>query len=270
MQLNRSITEWKLTIGPIFVGAAHLSANEQTVWTAGGGSCTLIGQLLPLQAVWQVSRTSPILNRVSVCQHMVCIWTTSLTCSLSLSPPPFRMFYKIKSRNAHMKIHRQPQEDWADRRLQQQLLTQRLALSLSTKHTHTPGRNLPPPQALTPIFSSFGLDVTSRNNVDADNVLNSVSVTNSNFSAHSNASILDHSAVVTISNAGAHSNSHLIPTDSGDSGLNQSEPTSVIPFHQSWSLFGHNHDPTTFYCDPEVKESVGAETGGGKDPINWQ
>ncbi|KAJ3585563.1 hypothetical protein NHX12_014282 [Muraenolepis orangiensis] len=33
-----------------------------------------------------------------------------------------KMFYKIKSRNAHMKIHRQPQQgDWSDRRLQPQL-----------------------------------------------------------------------------------------------------------------------------------------------------
>lgn len=27
----------------------------------------------------------------------------------------FRMFYKIKSRNAHMKIHRQQQEDWREK-----------------------------------------------------------------------------------------------------------------------------------------------------------
>ncbi|XP_076022073.1 uncharacterized protein LOC143012689 isoform X2 [Genypterus blacodes] len=174
-----------------------------------------------------------------------------------------KMFYKIKSRNAHMKIHRQPQEDWADRRLQQQLLTQRLSLNLPTTQAPTPGRNLISPQALTPIFSSCGLDVTSRNNVNADNVLNAVSGLR-----HNNASSLDHSAVIAISNANAHSNS--IPIDSGDSGLSQREPTSIIPFHQSWSLFGHNHDPTTFYCEPEGKESLGAETGTGKDPINWQ
>ncbi|KAF7664268.1 hypothetical protein LDENG_00181740 [Lucifuga dentata] len=178
-----------------------------------------------------------------------------------------KMFYKIKSRNAHMKIHRQPQEDWADRRLQQQLLTQRLTLNLPTNHTPTPGRNLPPPQAPAPIFSSCGPAVTSSNNVDADHVLSSVSATNSNSIAHSDANVLHHNTRSNINTP----NSHLIPTvDSGDSGVNQREPVSVIPFHQSWSSFGHNHDPTTFYCDPEVKESLGAEAGGGKEPINWQ
>lgn len=34
---------------------------------------------------------------------------------LNLASCRFRMFYKIKSRNAHMKIHRQQQEDWRDK-----------------------------------------------------------------------------------------------------------------------------------------------------------
>ncbi|KAJ0006578.1 hypothetical protein NQD34_013851 [Periophthalmus magnuspinnatus] len=37
-----------------------------------------------------------------------------------------KMFYKIKSGNAHMKIHRQPQEDWTERKLQQQMLNRAL------------------------------------------------------------------------------------------------------------------------------------------------
>ncbi|KAK7909874.1 hypothetical protein WMY93_014558 [Mugilogobius chulae] len=41
-----------------------------------------------------------------------------------------KMFYKIKSRNAHMKIHRQPQEDWTERKLQQQILSRALNRSL--------------------------------------------------------------------------------------------------------------------------------------------
>ncbi|KAJ0055517.1 hypothetical protein NL108_005369 [Boleophthalmus pectinirostris] len=41
-----------------------------------------------------------------------------------------KMFYKIKSRNAHMKIHRQPQEDWTDRKLQQQMLNRALSRGL--------------------------------------------------------------------------------------------------------------------------------------------
>ncbi|XP_071750357.2 uncharacterized protein LOC139907758 [Centroberyx gerrardi] len=179
-----------------------------------------------------------------------------------------KMFYKIKSRNAHMKIHRQPQEDWSDRRLQHQLLTQRLALSLPANHTPSPGSNLPQPQAQAPApaFSSSGLPVPPSN--DTDNVLNSVSVTHSNSVTHSDASILDHAAAVTYSNVN-NPNPHVITNvDGGDS--NQRGPAAVVSFHQSWSSFGLGPDPATFYCDPEVKEAVGVATGGGKGPISWQ
>ncbi|XP_042368487.1 uncharacterized protein LOC121962317 [Plectropomus leopardus] len=171
-----------------------------------------------------------------------------------------KMFYKIKSRNAHMKIHRQPQEDWADRRLQHQLLTQRLALSRPTNLIPTPGSNLLPPQALT--FPSSGLAGTS--NTNADNIL--TSVTNSNTITPSNASVLDTNAVVTYSNISA-SDSHVITNiDGGDS--NQRAPTTVLPFHQSWGSFGHAPDPAAFYCNTEGKE--GAGTVAVKETINWQ
>ncbi|XP_044040661.1 uncharacterized protein LOC122870499 isoform X2 [Siniperca chuatsi] len=169
-----------------------------------------------------------------------------------------KMFYKIKSRNAHMKIHRQPQEDWTDRRLQHQLLTQRLALSHPTNLMPIPGSNLLPPQT----FSSSGLAGTPSNNSNADNVLSSVANT------PSNASVLHPTTVVTYSNIAA-SNSHVITNiDGGDS--NQREPTTVLPFHQSWGSFGHGPDPITFYCNTEGKDDVGAGTVGGKEPINWQ
>lgn len=59
-----------------------------------------------------------------------------------------KVFYKIKSRNAHMKIHRQVQEDWGDRAQQHQhLLTQRLALNLAQNLTPTLANNLLQPQA---------------------------------------------------------------------------------------------------------------------------
>ncbi|XP_073331231.1 uncharacterized protein [Pagrus major] len=172
-----------------------------------------------------------------------------------------KMFYKIKSRNAHMKIHRQPQEDWSDRRLQQQFLTQRLTLSRPTNLMPNPGSALLQPQAPARTFSSPGLPVTQSN---ADNVLNSV--TNSNGIPPSNASVLDPSTVVTYSNI-AVSNSHVITNNNGGDS-NQREPTTVLPFHQSWGSFGH--DSATFYCNTEGKDDVGAGTVGGKEPVNWQ
>ncbi|XP_059211194.1 uncharacterized protein LOC131989864 [Centropristis striata] len=171
-----------------------------------------------------------------------------------------KMFYKIKSRNAHMKIHRQPQEDWTDRRLHHQLLTQRLALSRPPNLIPTPGSNLLPPQGPALNFRPSGPAGTSSNNTNADSVLNSV--TNSNAITPTNASVLD--PVVTYSNITA-SNSHVTTNIDGS---NQREPTLVLPFHQSWGSFGH--DPTIFYCNTEGKDNVESGTVGGKEPINWQ
>ncbi|KAE8279009.1 Zinc finger protein 541 [Larimichthys crocea] len=176
-----------------------------------------------------------------------------------------KMFYKIKSRNAHMKIHRQPQEDWTDRRLQHQLLAQRLALSRTTNIIPTVGGALLPPQVPARSFSSSGLPATPSNNSNADSVLNSV--TSSNALAPSNTSVLDPSTVVAYSNI-AVSNSHVITNiDGGDS--NQREPTTVLPFHQTWGSFGHGPDPVTFYCTTEGKDDVAAGAVGGKESINW-
>ncbi|XP_067435784.1 uncharacterized protein [Thunnus thynnus] len=177
-----------------------------------------------------------------------------------------KMFYKIKSRNAHMKIHRQPQEDWTDRRLQHQLLTQRLALSHTANLMPTPGSNLLPSQTPALTFPSSGLPGTSNNNSNTDSVLNSV--TSSNAIAPSNSSVLDPSTPVTYSNISVP-NSHVIPSiDVSDS--NQRESNTVLPFHQSWGSFGHSPDPAAFYCNQEGKDTVGAQTGGVKEPINWQ
>ncbi|KAG8006234.1 hypothetical protein GBF38_005453, partial [Nibea albiflora] len=176
-----------------------------------------------------------------------------------------KMFYKIKSRNAHMKIHRQPQEDWTDRRLQHQLLAQRLALSRTTNIIPTVGATLLPPQAPSRSFSSSGLPATASNNSNADSVLNSV--TSSNALAPSSTSVLDPSTVVAYSNI-AVSNSHVITNiDGGDS--NQREATTVLPFHQSWGSFGHGPDPVTFYCTTEGKDDVAAGAVGAKESINW-
>ncbi|XP_056224345.1 uncharacterized protein LOC130164010 isoform X1 [Seriola aureovittata] len=174
-----------------------------------------------------------------------------------------KMFYKIKSRNAHMKIHRQPQEDWTDRRLQHQLLTQRLALSRTANLMSTSGSNLLPTQAPALTFPSSGLTGTSSN---ADNILNSV--TNSNAITPSNANVLDPSTAVTYGNIAA-SNSHVI-TNIGTSDSNQREPTTILPFHQSWGSFGHGPNTAAFYCNSDGKEDVGTGSVGGKEQINWQ
>ncbi|KAG7495526.1 hypothetical protein JOB18_001054 [Solea senegalensis] len=154
-----------------------------------------------------------------------------------------KMFYKIKSRNAHMKIHRQPPEDWADRRLQHQLLTQRLALSCPT--------NLLPPQTPALSFSSSsGLAGTpSSNNSNTD----TVSISPSNASVPYN----DHITV---------SNSHVIAT------INDSDPreqSSSLPFQHSWDSFGHGPSPAAFFTHTEGKEDVAGKVGG-EEPISWQ
>ncbi|XP_042079067.1 uncharacterized protein LOC102311270 isoform X1 [Haplochromis burtoni] len=176
-----------------------------------------------------------------------------------------KMFYKIKSRNAHMKIHRQPQEDWTDRRLQHQLLTQRLALSRPTNLMPTPASNLLPAQAPAPAFTSSDFAGTSSNSI-VDSVHNSV--TNNNPGVPSNANVLDPSTVVSYSSIAPPDSHGIASIDGRDS--NQSEPTTVLPFHQSWGSFGHPPDQSAFYCNTGGKEDVGAETVGGKQTTNWQ
>lgn len=168
------------------------------------------------------------------------------------------MFYKIKSRNAHMKIHRQPQEDWSDRRLQHQLLAQRLALGRPSNLISSPGSSLLPPLASALTFPSCGLASSSTGSVH-DAVTNSVS--------NHNVGILDPSSAVSYSNV-TPQNSHLLTinvTDGGD----RKDPSS-LPFYQPWGSFGPPSDLSTFYCLPEGKEDVGAEAVQGKEAIVWQ
>lgn len=154
-----------------------------------------------------------------------------------------------------MKIHRQPQEDWSDRRLQHQLITQRLALSRTASLMPTSGTNMLPTQAPVLTFPSSGLAGTSSS---VDNVF--TSVTNSNT--------ITPSTAVTYGNVTA-SNSHLI-SNIGTSDSNQRESAPILPFHQSWGSFGHGPNPAAFYCNTEGKEDMGTGTVGGKEPVNWQ
>ncbi|XP_061565924.1 uncharacterized protein LOC133420282 isoform X2 [Cololabis saira] len=174
-----------------------------------------------------------------------------------------KMFYKIKSRNAHMKIHRQPQDDWSDRRLQHQILRQRLALSHPTTLMPSPGSNLLPAQAPALTFSSSGHAPSTKSN--ADNAHNSV--TNSNPIAQSNTGILD---AVTYSNS-APPTSHEIPINNADGDVsNRRETHTVLPFHQSWGSFGHPSDLGTFFGIPDGKEYLGTGSAEGKELISWQ
>ncbi|KAM9425310.1 uncharacterized protein KZ484_008812 isoform 2-T2 [Pholidichthys leucotaenia] len=164
-----------------------------------------------------------------------------------------KMFYKIKSRNAHMKIHRQPQEDWADRRLQHQLLSQNLALNRLTNLMPAPARNRLPVQVPAAFSSDF--TATSSSSSSGDNV--------HHLAASSNVSVPDPSTPVSYGSV-------TLPNSHDCSDSNQREPSTVLPFHQSWGSFGHSPDPSTFYCSPERKEDVGGGTVGEKQTIKWQ
>ncbi|KAM6908929.1 zinc finger protein 541-like [Xenentodon cancila] len=174
-----------------------------------------------------------------------------------------KMFYKIKSRNAHMKIHRQPQEDWTDRHLRHQILTQRLGLSHPTNLMPNPGSNLLQPQAPALTFSHSGHAPSTKSN--ADNAHNSV--TNSNPAAQSNTSILD--AIVYSNNAPPASQKIPINNAEGDVS-NRREPPTVLPFHQSWGSIGHPSDLGTFFCIPDGKEYLGTGSADGKELSSWQ
>lgn len=111
-----------------------------------------------------------------------------------------KMFYKIKSRNAHMKIHRQPQpEEWTERKLQQQILSQALNRASSL---------MPQPQTLT----------FSENNVANGNSISLIDT-----------SVADHSGLLAYSS----STSHVIP-NMNTGGQASQEPNGVVQFQTMW------------------------------------
>lgn len=143
-----------------------------------------------------------------------------------------------------MKIHRQPQEDWTDRRLQHQLIAQRSGGNQLP--TQVPYRSIP----------TSCLPGATRN---VDIVLNFSA--GGNAIAPSNTGVLDPGAMAT-SNNNAASNSH-VSTDT-----TQREHPTVVPFYQSWGSFGP--DSGAFYCNAEGKDDMGAGALGAKEPIKWQ
>lgn len=166
-----------------------------------------------------------------------------------------KMFYKIKSRNAHMKIHRQPQEDWADRRLQHQLLTHRMALAHPASLMPTPGTNLPPPQTSALILPSSGLGEASSSN--SDDVHRSA--ISSNHVVPPSAGVLNTSTAASY-NKFTLPGSNVICTDGSDS--DRRDSISVLPFHQSWGSLGHQADLAAVY--------KGKEAVGGNESVTWQ
>ncbi|CAN9509508.1 unnamed protein product [Ophioblennius macclurei] len=153
-----------------------------------------------------------------------------------------KMFYKIKSRNAHMKIHRQPQEDWSDRRLQHQILAQRFALG------HPAG--LAPPQNSALVLGD--------GNGSSDDVHRSV--IGGNLASQANAASYNKFTLP---------NSNVVCGD-GSSDSNHRDPMSASPFHQSWGTLGHQTDLAAVYSHPKGKEHAGAGAAGGNESATWQ
>jgi len=161
------------------------------------------------------------------------------------------MFYKIKSRNAHMKIHRQPQEDWGERsRLQPQLLAHRLnaphglTLNLGSTSLLLPQA---PPRAYS--FPGLALPPTGHDGHPDPGVLNPFEATDSNSSSSGSGGVVDHasnmrvkncisSTLAAISNAGEENPLAVPADDVSDSAANQrGPPTAQSPVHQSWTLW---------------------------------
>ncbi|KAG7255159.1 hypothetical protein CRUP_034700, partial [Coryphaenoides rupestris] len=138
-----------------------------------------------------------------------------------------KMFYKIKSRNAHMKIHRQPQEDWGERsRVQAQLLAHRHNVP---HHGLTLGStSLLLSQAPTGPYAFPGLALPPTTGHDGHpdpGALNAFEATDSNSSSSGSGGAVDHagnmrvkncisSTLAAFSNAGEE-NPLPVPADDG-------------------------------------------------------
>ncbi|KAJ8008489.1 hypothetical protein DPEC_G00105410 [Dallia pectoralis] len=134
-----------------------------------------------------------------------------------------KMFFKIKSRNAHMKIHRQQQDDW-----RQPGHGHNLALNLPSSQ----GTNLPHSLASGLAYLQGPVATTHINN----NSLQGAHTVNNNKSflnIPSNNIVNNNSAI--------------------DSAPIQRGPAPLLSLQQSWNLFHGNSEPgQVFYYDPEV------------------
>ncbi|XP_028839794.1 uncharacterized protein LOC114792632 isoform X2 [Denticeps clupeoides] len=149
-----------------------------------------------------------------------------------------KMFYKIKSRNAHMKIHRQQQqENWNDRSIQGQML--------SPVHQN---------QLLTQAHQSQ-LPQTHQDQMLSQNLLQNL------VPSPSRLAFLQSSKThgVSMSNngiAGLNSNPNIAPK------------SSPIPLYPTWDHFQMTNDPGGLYYDTEGKAMVGVAIGG-KGQVQW-
>ncbi|XP_042185286.1 uncharacterized protein LOC112239230 [Oncorhynchus tshawytscha] len=149
-----------------------------------------------------------------------------------------KMFYKIKSRNAHMKIHRQQQDDWRH---------PGLGLNPAQNLTSNLGTNLPHCQASGRAYLPGPINNNSIHHIGgAHTIISDISVPNTNTVTNSNS--------VTVN----------------DSTSNQRGPAPLLSLHHSWDSFQVNSDPAAvFFCDPEVKAVLGVMAGGVKGQILW-
>ncbi|XP_010901171.2 uncharacterized protein si:dkey-19b23.10 [Esox lucius] len=135
-----------------------------------------------------------------------------------------KMFYKIKSRNAHMKIHRQQQDDWRNPGH-----GHNLAMNLPSNR----GTNLPHPLASGLAYLPGPITTTNNNSQQGGHTV----VNNKSFLSIPSTNIVTNSNSVTLI----------------DSTPIQRGPAPLLSLHQSWNLFHGNSDPAqVFYYDPEV------------------
>lgn len=148
-----------------------------------------------------------------------------------------------------MKIHRQPQDDWTDRRLQHQLLTHRL------------GSNVLPPQSPAGSLPSPCLLGMTNNGGVTDALLSSLTSSN-NLTTNGVASP---GCLIALSNTAAAKTHTMGDTDDGHP--SEREPGHGIPFRQPWASMGQGPDPVALFCNHDGKDNVA--TVGLKEAINW-
>ena len=165
------------------------------------------------------------------------------------------MFFKIKSRNAHMKIHRQPPDDWSERRLQPQLLAHRLTAAHGLPPALGGSATLLQPQASPRAFSFQALSLPSsninnnnNNNSHPDSVLNLFEVNNDHNGGGGGGGVVSHVGDMCVKNGistltAFSSMSEAHPHDGPGGGLSDSAanqrglPNVHSPVHQPWTLW---------------------------------
>ncbi|CDQ99552.1 unnamed protein product [Oncorhynchus mykiss] len=162
-----------------------------------------------------------------------------------------KMFYKIKSRNAHMKIHRQQQDDWRH--------PPGLVINLAQNVTPNLGTNLPQLQASGRAYLPGPINNSNQHTGGAHTII---------INNNTNSNISDPN-IPNIPNTNTMTNSNSVSVI--DSTPNQRGHAPLLSVQQSWDLFQLNSNPAAgFYYDPEVKGALGVTVGGVKGQVLWQ